>query len=280
MASMESGEPGGAVFDNIFTDRPLPKENILDEAVDDMGVCSVHICYHKNDKNFVQSLWKALNIDNRDIWIDWDDVPNSPEWTDEVNKGIENTDAFIFVLSPDCNRSQSHRSFLAHAVANGKRIIPVVCREVDYRHVSKDIAFLNWIIFRQDQADFQAAMILLLKTLDNDQRHAQYHTKILRRAIEWERHDFGKSLLLKKKDLTRAQHWLSASTLGKEPKPTTLHLSFINASTSLESNMKRRKLISLFFVFIVVIGVAWPSWGVFFFSLIFSHFFVYFSSSA
>jgi len=141
------------------------------------------------------------------------------------------------------------------------------------------LASLNWIFFRADGDDFDAAMKLLLKALDVDLRHARYHTKLLTRAIDWERHDFEKSLLLHGADLQRAKHWVSASALGKEPKPTTLHLSFITASDSLATSMQKRRLIAVFFAFIVAIGIIWPSWGVFFFSLVFSHFFVYFSSN-
>lgn len=88
-----------------------------------------------------------------------------------------------------------------HACANGKRIIPVVCRDVDYREVRKELASLNWIFFRPDGDDFEAAMKLLLKALDLDLRHARYHTKLLTRAIGWKKHEFEKSLLLQGNDL-------------------------------------------------------------------------------
>ncbi len=101
---------------------------------------------------------------------------------------------------------------------------------------------------------------MLVKALDGDLQHARYHTLLLIKALEWEKHDFEKSLLLhgisvfsfchlpifssiicldlmifclvaciSGNDLKRAQQWLTASALGKEPKPTTLHLSFITA---------------------------------------------------
>jgi len=255
------------------------KGNYLADGDKILEGSTVMISYSRKDKAFVKNIYDALAIDDRNIWVDWEDIPPSNDWLDEIHKGIEQSDCFIFVLSPDSIKSEVCNWEVDHAVKNGKRIIPVVCRDVDYREVRKELASLNWIFFRPDGDDFNAAMKLLLKALDNDLRHARYHTKLLTRAIDWERHDFEKSLLLTGQDLQRAKHWLSASALGKEPKPTTLHLSFITASDSLSTSMKKRKLIAVFFAFIVAIGIIWPSWGVFFFSLVFSHFFVYFSSN-
>jgi hypothetical protein len=254
---------------------------LLGEDANSQVGASCMISYSRKNKAFVKAIYDALMGagGDRNIWVDWEDIPPSNDWLDEIHKGIERADCFIFVLSPDSIKSEVCNWEVDHAVKNGKRMIPVVCQDVDYREVRKELASLNWIFFRPDMEDFEAAMKLLLKALDVDLRHARYHTKLLCRAIDWERHDFEKSLLLQDKDLQRAKHWLSASALGKEPKPTTLHLSYITASDSLSTSMKKRKLIAVFFAFIVAIGIIWPSWGVFFFSLIFSHFFVYFSSN-
>jgi hypothetical protein len=51
--------------------------------------------------------------------------------------------------------------------------------------------------YSTDGDDFGAAMKLLIKAMDEDVSHARGHTKILTRAIDWERHDFPSSLLLK-----------------------------------------------------------------------------------
>lgn len=253
-------------------------------ADDKMGLqnyASIFISYSRKDKAFVKNMYDALAVDRDEtqIWVDWEDIPPSNDWLDEIHKGIEKKDCFIFVLSPDSIKNEVCNWEVDHAVKNGKRMIPVVCRDVDYREVRRELASLNWIFFRPDGDDFNAAMKLLLNAAKKDIRHAKFHTKYLNNAIKWERHDFEKSLLLQKKDLEKAKHWLSASALGKEPKPTTLHLSYITASDVLASSMKKRRLIAVFFLFIVAIGIIWPSWGVFFFSLVFSHFFVYFSSN-
>jgi len=259
--------------------RKQNQGNYLTDELEGNQTAGCMISYSRKDKGFVKNLFDQLSADDRQIWVDWEDIPPSKDWLDEIYKGIEQSDAVIFILSPDSIKSDVCNWEVDHAVKNGKRIIPVVCRDVDYREVRKELASLNWIFFRQDGDDFNAAMKLLFKALDADIRHARYHTRLLTLAIDWERHDFEKSLLLHGEDLQRAEHWLSASALGKEPKPTTLHLSFIRASQALATSMKKRKLIAVFFAFIVLIGIIWPSWGVFFFSLVFSHFFVYFSSN-
>lgn len=117
------------------------------------------------------------------------------------------------------------------------------------------------VIFRPGGQDFNDSLAILIRALDADLRHVRYHTEILRRATQWERQDFEKARLLRGTDLKKAQRWMSASALGKEPRLTTLHLSYITASQSIHSQTRKRKLIAVFFAFIVIIGeleCLWP----------------------
>jgi len=181
-----------------------------------------------------------------------------------------------------------------HALKNGKLIIPIwygkMTRSYDTLPPPFDVLkTFSHIGFNNTKDDGEKKktddnfddMIKILKDqIDRDHMHTMIHTILLKQAIEWEQADFEKSLLLVGDDLTAADNWVKAAALGKNPKPTTLHLSFIKASDALSESMKKRQLIAVFFLFIVAIGISWPSWGVFFFSLVFSHFFVYFSSSS
>lgn len=51
-------------------------------------------------------MFDALNTEERNIWVDWEDIAPSQDWLDEIYKGIEGSDAFIFVLSPDAIKSE------------------------------------------------------------------------------------------------------------------------------------------------------------------------------
>jgi hypothetical protein len=36
-----------------------------------------------------------------DFWVDWEGIPPTVDWMKEIEKGIEEADAFLAVVSPD-----------------------------------------------------------------------------------------------------------------------------------------------------------------------------------
>lgn len=100
--------------------------------------------------------------------------------------------------------------------------------------------------------DFRDSLTLLLREIDGDLEHTRMHTLLLKAALNWERRDFDKSMLLSAgpnpwslKELNAARKWLSASALGIRPKPTPLHTSFIDASQSQVTAMQRRQIMAV-----------------------------------
>ena len=58
----------------------------------------VFISYSRKDKVFVRHLHDALTANERDIWIDWEDIPLSADWWAEIRTGIEGSNIFVFIL--------------------------------------------------------------------------------------------------------------------------------------------------------------------------------------
>ncbi|USR89665.1 TIR domain-containing protein [Phormidium yuhuli AB48] len=196
------------------------------------------ISYCRRDKEFVQKLYKSFGDSKREVWVDWENIPLNSDWRDEIYRGIEGADNFIFVLSPDSVASQVCREEVDYAVVNNKRLVPIVHKEVSYDEVHPELAKLNWIFFYDDPETFEGAFPKLLSTLDTDLDHVKAHTRLQKRALEWDSKKRNPSYALRGDDLKQAEHWLGMGE-GKDPKPTSLQTQYVIASGQEQS--KRQK---------------------------------------
>ena len=110
---------------------------------------NVFISYSRKDKAFARKLTEVLEQSRLETWIDWEDIPPTADWMEQIHKGIESADGFLFLLSPDSIVSKVCREEIDHAVQNGKRLIPVIVRDVNPNEVHPALAKVNWIYCRE-----------------------------------------------------------------------------------------------------------------------------------
>ena len=194
---------------------------------------SVFLSYSRKDKPQAQRLHAALTARSRDVWIDWQDIPPTAAWWDEICTAIEAADAVLFLISPDSAASKVCGAELAHAQTLNKRLLPLVARDVDPTLLPQAVSALNWIFCRNTD-DLDTAVSTLLIALDTDLDWLRAHTRLLVRAGDWQRHGEESSYLLRGADLDAAIRW-RASTEGKKPQPAPLHDTYIDASRQAEA---------------------------------------------
>ncbi len=197
----------------------------------------VFISYAREDSRLVRRLYEALEASRREVWVDWEGIPPTAEWLEEIYAAIDSANTFIFVLSPDSLASATCAKELEHAVRNNKRLLPVVGREAGEAPVAEALARLNWIFLRDDD-DFAAGFETLIEALDTDLEHVKLHTRYLKRAVDWQRRERDKSLALRGSELRAAEEWLAASG-DKEPRPTSLHNRFLLESRRAATRRQR-----------------------------------------
>ncbi|MBD2072117.1 CHASE2 domain-containing protein [Leptolyngbya sp. FACHB-671] len=192
----------------------------------------VFISYSRRDKEFVQQLHAALLAHKRDTWVDWQDILPTEKWWRAIEAGIEGTEAFVFVISPDSATSKVCADEIEHAIKHNKRLIPVVRRDTAPEQVHPALSAHNWLFMRESD-DFDTAFVRLLQAIDTDLQYVRAHTRLTVRAVEWEAAKRDNSFLLRGKDLAASERWLQQGQL-KQPAPTPLQVEYITASRTVQ----------------------------------------------
>lgn len=201
---------------------------------------NVFISYSHHNKDFVQQLHSALEATGREVWVDWESIPVAGDWWKEIQLGIELADTFLFVLSSDSVASKVCGQELEEALKHNKRLVPLVFEDVPPEQVHPELARLNWIFLRPDD-NFQQGFQRLIAALDQDLDYVRAHTRLLVRALDWERHGRDRSYLLRGTDLARANEHLAQGTY-QEPRPTALHHRYVQASAEAEAALREGEL--------------------------------------
>src|SRR3990172_1800925 len=142
----------------------------------------IFISYSRKDKEFVKRVHAALETINRDVWVDWENIPLTADWLEEICAGIESANAFAYVITPDSVRSEVCSLELMHAIEHNKRLVPILRRELieeaDRAALHPSISSHNWIFFNEDNdPSFDTAFKALQVALDTDLEHLQVHTR-------------------------------------------------------------------------------------------------------
>ncbi|MBW4471860.1 MAG: TIR domain-containing protein [Stenomitos rutilans HA7619-LM2] len=189
----------------------------------------VFVSYSRVDTDFARRLNNALQRQGKTTWFDQQAIAAGTDFQQEIYRGIETCNHFLFIISPDAIQSPYCAGEVEYAQKLNKRIVTVVYRPVEATMLPPGLAAVQWIDFNRYNHDFYANFSELLRVLDTDQEHLRLHTRLLGRALEWEQAGGDPSFLLRGTDLVKAEQWFQEAAT-KTPPPLRLQRQYIQTS--------------------------------------------------
>ena len=236
--------------------------DIIKAVVPSTRASRVFISYSRKNKPFVEKLHAGLTELGVNTWVDWKGIPLTVDWWAEIQEAIEEADGFVFVISPDSLASEICAKELNTAIDLKKRLIPILHIDPPSGAVIPgQISSHNWV-FMKDEAGLQEMLPRLVDSINTDYEWVQAHTRLVTRAIEWERRNKNNSLLLQGDDLQNAESWLESAG-DSQPQPTPLQIEYIQASRRNANRRQRTVMIATMVALAVTFVLAIVSFSLY-----------------
>ena len=212
---------------------------------------SVFISYSRDDLDFADQLFAALDLHEFDCTLDRHGISGGEDWKKRLGDLLRNADTIVFVLSPSSAKSEICGWEVEEATRLGKRIIPVNCGPLDGHAPPPRLRQLNYIYFYPEPkapgSGFGTGLQRLVSALNTDLDWQREHTRLLQRAMEWEAGGKPANRLLSGADIAAAKAWASRRPLDAA-ELTTEHRDFIRASEQegeARTNAQHRQLATM-----------------------------------
>ncbi|MFN6035994.1 MAG: TIR domain-containing protein, partial [Dolichospermum sp.] len=121
---------------------------------------------------------------------------------------------------------------LNQALANNKRIIPLLVAETDFKLIPLELKKLQFIDFTQseNEAEYRFSADKLLQELKKESSYYEKHKILLVKARKWQKQNQNPSLLLRGYNIQHFEAWLKVAKQREDYPPLPLQEEFITAS--------------------------------------------------
>jgi WD40 repeat protein len=217
-------------------------------------VPDVFVSYSRRDSEFVRRLASSVSERGKDLWLDTEGIADAEVFPQAIRSAIEQSDAFLFVITPAAVESSYCENEVEYARELQKRIVPILREPVADPQLPAEIRDRNWIPFT-DADEFDTSLDRLVGALDRDLERSKEHTRWLVKAIEWDGEGREKSFLLRGSELKAAEAWLAASPEDAEPAPMPLQREYLLASREAAARRQRSLVGASLAVALISIGL-------------------------
>src|SRR5579859_1571097 len=86
----------------------------------------VFVSYSRRDSEFVRRLTDSVSERGKDVWVDTEGIADGEVFPEAIKRAIEQSDAFLFVITPASVQSAYCENEVDYAQQMQKRIVPVL----------------------------------------------------------------------------------------------------------------------------------------------------------
>src|SRR5580658_6596638 len=102
-------------------------------------MADVFVSYARRDGDFVRTLAEELRARGKEVWVDVEGIRDADRFPDALRGAIQESDAFLFVISPDSVASEFCEIEVQYASELNKRIVPLALRPVPDEQIPDEV---------------------------------------------------------------------------------------------------------------------------------------------